>query len=164
MGRNPKSRRLSKSRAGPGPTHNKNSRLANHRLMAVSGEDIIYLFPSSLLLSGMEDMPAVFPFEGLKMIEDEQNMREEVVEGVEETDIRLPRKMEKPVPVASEVSDVQEVAEEHLDNTVESDQVHYMKTNKQARLLDDNFFYNQPIVDFKLSDGTMGSVEQVPRK
>ena len=54
----------------------------------------------------MEDMPAVFPFEGLKMIEDEQNMREEVVEGLEETDIRLPRKMERPVSVASQVSDV----------------------------------------------------------
>ena len=118
------------------------------------------------LLPGMEDMPAVFPFEGLKMIEDEQNMREEEDREVEETDFRLPRKMEKPVSVAAEVQTVQqvEIAEEHLDNTVESDQVHYMKNNKQARLLDENFFYNQPIVDFKLSDGTMGSVEQVPRK
>merc|ERR1719336_1174548 len=71
MGRNPKARRLSKARGGPGPTHNlrQGSRLGNHRLMA---------------MSGMEDMPAVFPFEGLKMIEDER--------AEEETDFRLARK------------------------------------------------------------------------
>ena len=144
MGRNPKSQRFSSAKSGPVPTHNQhaNSRLGNHRLMAVSG---------------MEDMPAVFPFEGLKMIEDEQN--------------RLARGMERPVAVeAQRQQRVEEevlmdrIAVEHMDNTVESDQVHYKKTNKEARLLDENFFYNQPIVDFKLSDGTMGSVEQVPRK
>ena len=144
MGRNPKSQRFSPSRSGPGPTHNRHaasSRLGNHRLMAVSG---------------MEDMPAVFPFEGLKMIEDEQN--------------RLARGMEKPLPVETQRQHrvekvlMDKIAVEHMDNTVESDQVHYKKTNKEARLLDENFFYNQPIVDFKLSDGTMGSVEQVPRK
>lgn len=120
----------------------------------------------------MEDMPAVFPFEGLKMIEDEQNRREEVSRDVQEKDFRLPRRMETPLALASQMQNIQhveeammeQIAEEHMDNTVESDQVHYRKTNKQARLLDDNFFYNQPIVDFKLSDGTMGSVEQVPRK
>ena len=144
MGRNPKSQRFSSAKPGPAPTPNQhaNSRLGNHRLMAVSG---------------MEDMPAVFPFEGLKMIEDEQN--------------RLARGMERPVAVeAQRQQRVEEevlmdrIAVEHMDNTVESDQVHYKKTNKEARLLDENFFYNQPIVDFKLSDGTMGSVEQVPRR
>ena len=144
MGRNPKSQRFSPSRSGPGPTHNRHaasSRLGNHRLMAVSG---------------MEDMPAVFPFEGLKMIEDEQN--------------RLARGLERPgAGEANRQQRVEEVmmdkiAVEHMDNTVESDQVHYKKTHKEARLLDENFFYNQPIVDFKLSDGTMGSVEQVPRR
>jgi len=141
MGRNPKSQRFSSSQARPGPDTHANSRLGNHRLMAVSG---------------MEDMPAVFPFEGLKMIEDEQN--------------RLARRMEKPLAVETQrhhrVEEVlmDKIAVEHMDNTVESDQVHYKKTNKEARLLDENFFYNQPIVDFKLSDGTMGSVEQVPRK
>ena len=51
-----------------------------------------------------------------------------------------------------------------MDNTVESDLVHNMKKVKQGRYLDESFFYNQPIVDFALSDGTMGSVEQVPRR
>ena len=34
-----------------------------------------------------------------------------------------------------------------MDNTVESDQVHAQKTRKQGRGLDENFFYNQPIMD-----------------
>ena len=139
MGRNPKSQRFSSGQSAA--KQHASSRLGNHRLMAVSG---------------MEDMPAVFPFEGLKMIEDEQN--------------RLARGLERPgAGEANRQQRVEEVmmdkiAVEHMDNTVESDQVHYKKTNKEARLLDDNFFYNQPIVDFKLSDGTMGSVEQVPRR
>ena len=143
MGRNPKSQRFSSAKSGPGPTHNQhaNSRLGNHRLMAVSG---------------MEDMPAVFPFEGLKMIEDEQN--------------RLARGMEKPVVVEPQthrrVEEVlmDKIAVEHMDNTVESDQVHYKKTHKEARLLDENFFYNQPIMDFALPDGTVGTLKQTPRK
>ena len=55
MGRNPKSQRFSSGQSAA--KQHASSRLGNHRLMAVSG---------------MEDMPAVFPFEGLKMIEDEQ--------------------------------------------------------------------------------------------
>lgn len=59
---------------------------------------------------------------------------------------------------------VGKIANEHMDNTVESDQVHNMKKVKQERFLDESFLYNQPIVDFALSDGTIGSVEQVPRR
>ena len=132
-------------------------RLNNHRLMTVSG---------------MDNMPAVFPYEGLAMITDEQNQQE--YENIRNRkDFRLPRRKENPLETHIEDSNVAEnsedmliekIAQEHIDNTVESDQVHYKKNMKKARFLDDTFFYNQPIVDFKLSDGTMGSVEQVPRK
>ena len=53
----------------------------------------------------------------------------------------------------------------HMDNTVESDQVHAQKKRKQGRGLEpDNFFYNQPIMDFALPDGTVGTLKQTPRK
>ena len=44
-------------------------------------------------------------------------------------------------------------------------QVHEKKTRKQGRGLEnDHFFYNQPIMDFALPDGTVGSLKQTPRK
>ena len=53
----------------------------------------------------------------------------------------------------------------HMDNTVESDQVHEQKNRKQGRGLEtENFFYNQPIMDFALPDGTVGTLKQTPRK
>jgi len=160
--RNPKAQKLGQSsssrRRGPGPSESmESSRLNNHRLMTVSG---------------MDNMPAVFPYEGLAMITDEQNQQE--YENIRNRkDFRLPRRMETPYETHIQDSTVmdntediliEKIAQEHLDNTVESDQLHYKKNMKKARFLDDTFFYNQPIVDFKLSDGTMGSVEQVPRK
>ena len=158
--RNPKAQKLGQSstsrRRGPGPSESmESSRLNNHRLMTVSG---------------MDNMPAVFPYEGLAMITDEQNQQE--YENIRNRkDFRLPRRMETPLEtqdstVMENTEDmlIEKIAQEHLDNTVESDQLHYKKNMKKARFLDDTFFYNQPIVDFKLSDGTMGSVEQVPRK
>ena len=52
-----------------------------------------------------------------------------------------------------------------MDNTVESDQVHEKKNRKQGRGLEtENFFYNQPIMDFALPDGTVGTLKQTPRK
>ena len=56
-------------------------------------------------------------------------------------------------------------ADGHIDNTVESDQLHYRKSNKEARQLDDHFFYNQPIVEFRLPDGTTGKIDdKIPRR
>lgn len=53
----------------------------------------------------------------------------------------------------------------HIDNTVESDLENNRKSQKQGRGLDaDNFFYNQPIMDFALPDGTVGTLKQTPRK
>lgn len=147
--RNPKSHGVTQSRKSAAlPT---NSRLNNHRLMSVSG---------------MDNMPAVFPYEGLAMITEEQNQRQR-----DDREFRVPRGMTAPLATdvekdsqQSEDKIMERIADEHMDNTVESDQVHFMKNQKQGRFLDESFFYNQPIVDFKLSDGTMGSVEQVPRK
>ena len=153
--RNPKSHKLaqkqSKKVEKDTDTSQRNSgRLSNHRLMT---------------MSGMEGMPAVFPYEGLAMITDEQNQKND------EAEVRVPRGMNAPMAIKTEIEvekpqqvAVEKIADEHMDNTVESDLVHNMKKVKHGRYLDESFFYNQPIVDFALSDGTMGSVEQVPRK
>ena len=95
------------------------------------------------------------------MITDEQKQRNDLG-----TDLPGSRGMNAPLLQKTENEEVivEKIAEEHMDNTVESDLVHNMKKVKQGRYLDERFFYNQPIVDFALSDGTMGSVEQVPRR
>ena len=108
-----------------------------------------------MAVSGMDaSMPAVFPYEGLAMISDAQKQNDLTGEG---KDFRVPRKIDNPENSQIEMED-------HIDNTVESDQIHYKKQHKQARYMNDNFYFNQPILDFKLADGSMGSVEQVPRK
>jgi len=141
--RNPKSTRMSSVKQSRKKLAE--SRLNNHRLMS---------------MSGMDDMPAVFPYEGLAMITDEKKYNRD------QRDYRVPRKMDAPQNINEGVEDniIEKIADEHMDNTVESDQVHYQKNVKQPRLLDSSFFHNQPILDFKLADGSMGSVEQVPRK
>ena len=153
--RNPKSNKLAKNQSkkvekNPKSIRRNSGRLSNHRLMTVSG---------------MDGMPAVFPYEGLAMITDERNQRND------ESELRVPRGMNAPMAIKTEIEIekpeeviVERIAEEHMDNTVESDLVHNMKKVKQGRYLDESFFYNQPIVDFALSDGTMGTVEQVPRR
>lgn len=154
--RNPKSHGLAKTQSrmlepGTDDDLRNSGRLSNHRLMTVSG---------------MEGMPAVFPYEGLAMITDEQNQQQN-----ERSEYRVPRGMDAPLAIKTEAEMEKEekvivgkIANEHMDNTVESDQVHNMKKVKQERYLDESFLYNQPIVDFALSDGTIGSVEQVPRR
>jgi len=160
--RNPKKQNFSpkeRTHQGPGPTHNmKNSRLANHRMTKEpKGFD-----PT------MDNIPAVFPYEGRAMLFEELNNNHRGGKEIRPE----PRKME--IPLETQIQEensespqdiiLDAIADEHMDNTVESDQVHFKKSHKQARLLDDHFFYNQPIVDFKLSDGTMGTLEQTPRK
>jgi len=144
---------------GPGPTHNKeSSRLSNHRMTK----------ESRLFDPTVESIPAVFPYEGRAMLFEELNNSHRGGKGIK----ALPRKMEIPLEtqiLEENIENEQEfildaIAVEHMDNTVESDQTHFKKNHKQARLLDDHFFYNQPIVDFKLPDGTIGTLEQTPRK
>ena len=35
---------------------------------------------------------------------------------------------------------------------------------QEARALDEHFFYNNPILEFKLPDGTVGTIGSTPRK
>jgi len=144
---------------GPGPTHNKdNSRLANHRMTK----------ESKLFNPTIDSIPAVFPYEGRAMFLEELNNNHRGGKDIK----ALPRKMEIPheTQIQEEKTEIENdiildaIASEHMDNTVESDQTHYKKSHKQARLLDDHFFYNQPILEFKLTDGTMGTLQQTPRK
>lgn len=160
--RNPKKQNFSpkeKMQRGPGPTHNKDlSRLANHRMTK----------ESKLFEQTIESIPAVFPYEGRAMLFEELNNNHRGGKDIK----AVPRKME--IPLETQIQEESEesphdiildaIAGEHMDNTVESDQTHYKKSHKQGRLLDQHFFYNQPIVDFKLPDGTIGTLEQTPRK
>jgi len=160
--RNPKNQNFTpkeKMHRGPGPTHNKeNSRLANHRMTK----------ESKLFDPTVDAIPAVFPYEGRAMLFEELNNNHRGGKDIK----AAPRKMEIPHEIQIQEENLEnpnnlildKIAVEHMDNTVESDQTHYKKSRKQARLLDDHFFYNQPIVEFKLTDGTMGTLEQTPRK
>jgi len=160
--RNPKKQNFTpkeKMQRGPGPTHNKeSSRLANHRMTK----------ESQLFDPTVDNIPAVFPYEGRAMLFEELNNNHRGGKDIK----AVPRKME--IPLETQIQEehsekshdiiLDAIADEHMDNTVESDQTHFKKSHKQARLLDDHFFYNQPIVEFKLTDGTMGTLEQTPRK
>merc|ERR1719278_102559 len=160
--RNPKNQNFTpkeKMHRGPGPTHNKeNSRLANHRMTK----------ESKLFDPTVDAIPAVFPYEGRAMLFEELNNNHRGGKDIK----AAPRKMEIPHEIQIQEENLEnpndlildKIAVEHMDNTVESDQTHYKKSRKQARLLDDHFFYNQPIVEFKLTDGTVGTLEQTPRK
>lgn len=160
--RNPKKQNFSpkeKMHRGPGPTHNKDSsRLANHRMTK----------ESKLFEPSIDSIPAVFPYEGRAMLFEELNNNHRGGKDIK----AAPRRMETPLETQIQEESEQitndiildAIAGEHMDNTVESDQTHYKKSHKQARLLDEHFFYNQPIVDFKLPDGTIGTLEQTPRK
>jgi hypothetical protein len=123
---------------------------------------------SKLFNPTIDSMPAVFPYEGRAMFLEELNNNPRGGKDIK----ALPRKMEIPheTQIQEEKKEIENdiildaIASEHMDNTVESDQTHYKKSHKQARLLDDHFFYNQPILEFKLTDGTMGTLQQTPRK
>jgi len=146
-------------RLGPGPTHNsresasfdlgsmresKDNKLSNHRLSHV---------------------PAVFPYEGRAALFAE-------LQQYSDQEFEAAKKMGSSGPGQNSVDSLDTVetlwslgsAGGHMDNTVESDQVHAQKTRKQGRGLDENFFYNQPIMDFALPDGTVGTLKQTPRK
>merc|ERR1712079_56383 len=121
--RNPKSHGLAKTQSrmlepGTDDDMRNSGRLSNHRLMTVSG---------------MESMPAVFPYEGLAMITDEQNQQQN-----ERSEYRVPRGMDAPLAIKTEAEMEKEekvivgkIANEHMDNTVESDQVHNMKKSRR---------------------------------
>jgi len=144
-------------RLGPGPTHNsepeslglsaresKDSKLSNHRLSHV---------------------PAVFPYEGRAALFAE-------LQQYSDQEFEAAKMLGSSAPGHNSVDSLDTVetlwslgSGGHMDNTVESDQVHEQKNRKQGRGLEtENFFYNQPIMDFALPDGTVGTLKQTPRK
>jgi len=144
-------------RLGPAPTHNgepeslglsaresKDSKLSNHRLSHV---------------------PAVFPYEGRAALFAE-------LQQYSDQEFEAAKMLGSSAPGHNSVDSLDTVetlwslgSGGHMDNTVESDQVHDQKNRKQGRGLEtENFFYNQPIMDFALPDGTVGTLKQTPRK
>lgn len=113
----------------------KDSKLSNHRL---------------------SDVPAVFPYEGRAALFAElQQYSDQEFEAA---------KVGRPADSVDTVETLWSLGTTgHMDNTVESDLTHDRKTRKQGRGLEtEHFFYNQPIMDFALSDGTVGTLK--PRK
>merc|ERR1719454_2768135 len=126
-------------RLGPGPTHNreseeslvetaresKDSKLSNHRLSHV---------------------PAVFPYEGRAALFAE-------LQQYSDQEFEAAKMLGSSAPGHNSVDSLDTVetlwslgSGGHMDNTVESDQVHDQKNRKQGRGLEtENFFYNQPI-------------------
>lgn len=152
---------------GPGPTHNvrdeERKQDTNHQMTR----------DSKLINHQMQGIPAVFPYEGkaalfAEMLElDPTMLNVDIAEGKRMD--ASPRGMEYPQNTEIEKEDpidiiLDAITDEHMDNTVESDQTHAKKSHKESRQLDDHFFYSQPIVEFKLPDGTVGTIQQTPRK
>lgn len=132
---------------GPGPTHNKNNRLENHRMPKhdnrfdseenwfVSNEN---RFESSDHQRGFSQpdssIPAIFPYEGKAAIMaemDRQIQRESSIWNKDD-----PKKKDKiersenEVLKAVEEDDLERIAEAHIDNTVEDDIQHARKSVK----------------------------------
>lgn len=167
--------------AGPGPTHNKNNRLENHRMPKhdnrfdskenrfVSNEN---RFESSDHQRGFSQpdssIPAIFPYEGKAAIMaemDRQIQRESSIWNKDDPKKKdKSERSENEVLKAVEEDDLERIAEAHIDNTVEDDIQHARKSVKEGRAMDEHFFYNNPILEFKLADGTTGSVVETPRK
>jgi hypothetical protein len=156
--------RLPSHRLGPRITHQeagvreaKDNKLSNHRLTDI-------------------DVPAVFPYEGrAQLFAELQQYSDQEFEAAKESrswaqqEIDVMEDSVESVKTQDSVEIVETLwslgTDGHMDNTVESGQVGDRKTRKMGRGLEtDHFFYNQPIMDFALSDGTVGTLQQTPRK
>ncbi|XP_023349455.1 protein spaetzle 4 isoform X3 [Eurytemora carolleeae] len=157
----------SKKHSGPGPTHNSpQARLGNHRM---SKENKLEELKHKKEYKHENNFPAVFPYEGKAAIMAELNRVSGIVPGSQgySENQEMNRVSGSQGYLQNEVLktelNLDEFAEEHIDNMVDSQQSDFRKTNKEARNLEDHFFYNNPILEFKLPDGTVGSVNS-PRK
>jgi len=148
--------------SGPGPTHNVKGEMENDPVKS-----------PFTINHQMEGIPAVFPYEArAALFAEMMNYNPNGMQSnprVGKIMSPSPRKMVTPQNTEIEKEDPRDIilnaiADEHMDNMVESDQVHEKKNHKEARQLDDHFFYNQPIVEFNLPDGSVGTVQQTPRK
>ncbi len=156
-------------------------RLENHRMSK----------KTRLFVDQEMGIPAVFPYEGKAAIMAELSQGRAAATDDEETSGESLRNAYNPaasasseplkdryraagrqpstLPLLSQLDGLEAAAvaaaDGHIDNTVEGDQLHYRKSNKEARQLDDHFFYNQPIVEFRLPDGTTGKIDdKIPRR
>jgi len=147
-------------RLGPGPTHNRDSEESFKVGAARESKD------SKLSNHRLSHVPAVFPYEGRAALFAE-------LQQYSDQEFEAAKMLGSSAPGHNSVDSLDTVETlwslgshgGHMDNTVESDQVHSQKKRKQGRGLEpDNFFYNQPIMDFALPDGTVGTLKQTPRK
>jgi len=164
---------------GPGPTHNSNRRLANHRMPKGANSFHTLSLDPNLHEDGLSpyqpeaSIPAIFPYEGKAAIMAELNRLADSQPAAVPDDAKVDHIAAKIKMDARELVDapsqdvpfdIESIANEHIDNTVEGDLVHFKKSSKEARNMDEHFFYNNPIVEFKLPDGTVGSIVKTPRK
>ena len=137
---------------GPGPTHNSPNLLANHRM---SKDNKIKTLEAELkLLKQLElenlrkmsrenqqrleaeaSFPAIFPYEGKAAIMAEiDQQREDDLKKKKETARKEENEVLKSVEddIKHLEDDIQKLedSEGHIDNTVESSQIHSLKTNK----------------------------------
>merc|ERR1719507_2002113 len=146
-------------RLGPGPTHNRDSEESFKVGAARESKD------SKLSNHRLSHVPAVFPYEGRAALFAE-------LQQYSDQEFEAAKMLGSSAPGHNSVDSLDTVetlwslgSHGHIDNTVESDQVHEQKNRKQGRGLEtENFFYNQPIIDFALPDGTVGTLKQTPRK
>merc|ERR1712037_1014093 len=138
-------------RLGPGPTHNRDSEESFKVGAARESKD------SKLSNHRLSHVPAVFPYEGRAALFAE-------LQQYSDQEFEAAKMLGSSAPGHNSVDSLDTVETlwslgshgGHMDNTVESDQVHSQKKRKQGRGLEpDNFFYNQPIMDFALPDGTV---------
>lgn len=169
--RSPKTKDFSteqRQHRGPGPTHNSKNSYVKEVTDQRKAKD------SKLFNHQMDGIPAIFPYEAkAAYFAEMQDLGPKLVlnPGIRDGKVMQPAGRGMTIPQNTEIEKedprdiiIGAISDEHMDNTVESDQVHAMKKQKQGRQLDENIFYSAPIVEFKLPDGTTGTIEQTPRK
>jgi hypothetical protein len=165
------------------PDQGNKGNLANHR---ISKEAKVFRngqmnYPDPII-------PAVFPYEGKAAIMSELNRQaaatlasnmaantftysanidnmDPTLESVmAENDQLIDDVINDKMAATEELLEMVELGGEHIDNSVDDEFDHMKKSSKDGRQLDDHFFYNNPILEFKLPDGTTGSVDTPRRK
>ena len=120
---------------GPGPTHNTDRRLNNHRMPKQDKrfEPLVDIEPE-VHLAPEASIPAIFPYEGKAAIMAEMDDWSRAAENKMADKIHKENKIQQENEVLKTVADnlqeLEDIAEEHIDNTVEGDLVHFKKSNK----------------------------------
>ena len=113
---------------GPGPTHNSpQARLGNHRM---SKENKLEELKHEKEYKHGNNFPAVFPYEGKAAIMAELNRVSGIVPGSQEMNRVSGSQGYLENKVLKTELNLDEFAEEHIDNMVDSQQSDFRKTNK----------------------------------